>query len=219
MMALALPFAYLHARAGGISLKVFGGIMLGISFVLLNNVASHLGLLRNWTPWIVAAAPSALYLLLSLAAFSWLVRYRMKRGLLLFAHGARDPRWALPFEDVAARMRRGRCVGARGAELPRVHVARAGRGRPCAGGCRAAPASRWCRCSSGPAAMCARTCRPCSTRCADAHPQVQWLLRPAIGEDDAVIAAMAAAALRPSRHTLSCVRWNNPTDQQIARTS
>ena len=76
MVALALPFAYLHARAGGISLKVFGGIMLGISFVLLNNVAGHIGLLRNWTPWIVAATPSAFYLLLSLAAFSWLVRYR-----------------------------------------------------------------------------------------------------------------------------------------------
>jgi lipopolysaccharide export system permease protein len=76
MMGLALPFAYLHARAGGVSLKVFGGIMLGISFVLLNNVSGHLGLLRNWTPWIVAATPSALYLLMSLAAFSWLVRYR-----------------------------------------------------------------------------------------------------------------------------------------------
>ena len=76
MVGLALPFAYLHARAGGVSLKVFGGIMLGISFVLLNNVAGHLGLLRDWTPWMVAAAPSALYLLLSLGAFSWLVRYR-----------------------------------------------------------------------------------------------------------------------------------------------
>jgi lipopolysaccharide export system permease protein len=76
MIGLALPFAYLHARGGGVSLKVFGGIMLGISFVLINNVAGHLGLLRNWTPWVVAATPSALYLLLSLAAFSWLVRYR-----------------------------------------------------------------------------------------------------------------------------------------------
>lgn len=76
MVGLALPFAYLHARSGGISLKVFGGILLGISFVLLNNVAGHLGLLHNWTPWIVAAAPSALYLLMSMAAFSWLVRYR-----------------------------------------------------------------------------------------------------------------------------------------------
>jgi lipopolysaccharide export system permease protein len=76
MVALALPFAYLHARAGGISLKVFGGIMLGISFVLLNNLAGHVGLLRGWTPWVVAAVPSLAYLLMSLAAFAWLVRYR-----------------------------------------------------------------------------------------------------------------------------------------------
>ena len=76
MIGLALPFAYLGSRSGGISLKVFGGIMIGISFVLLNNVAGHLGLLRDWTPWIVASAPSALYMLLSFAAFSWLVRYR-----------------------------------------------------------------------------------------------------------------------------------------------
>ena len=76
MMALALPFAYLQTRVGSISLKVFGGIMLGISFVLLNNVAGHLGVLRDWTPWLVASAPSALYLLFSLAAFGWLVRFR-----------------------------------------------------------------------------------------------------------------------------------------------
>jgi lipopolysaccharide export system permease protein len=76
MVALALPFAYLQARRGGISVKVFGGIMLGISFVLLNNVAGHLGVLREWTPWVVAAAPSVIYLLLSMAAFAWLVRYR-----------------------------------------------------------------------------------------------------------------------------------------------
>jgi lipopolysaccharide export system permease protein len=76
MVALALPFAYMQARAGGVSYKVFGGILLGISFVLLSNVAGHLGVLRDWTPWLVAAAPSALYLLLSLTAFAWLVRYR-----------------------------------------------------------------------------------------------------------------------------------------------
>ena len=76
MVALALPFAYLHARAGGVSYKVFGGIMLGISFVLLNNASGHLGLLRHWTPWLAAAAPSGLYLVLSMGAFAWLVRYR-----------------------------------------------------------------------------------------------------------------------------------------------
>jgi lipopolysaccharide export system permease protein len=76
MVALALPFAYLHARAGSVSLKVFGGIMLGIAFVLLNNLAGHIGLLNGWTPWAAAASPSLLFLAMSMAAFAWLVRYR-----------------------------------------------------------------------------------------------------------------------------------------------
>lgn len=76
MVALALPFAYLHARSGSMSLKIFGGIMLGISFVLTNHIASHLGLLHQWQPWLAAAAPSMVYLLLSMSAFIWLVRYR-----------------------------------------------------------------------------------------------------------------------------------------------
>ena len=76
MVALALPYAYLHARGGGMSLKIFGGVMLGISFVLANHISSHLGLLHDWKPWLAAAAPSAFYLLLSMSAFAWLVRYR-----------------------------------------------------------------------------------------------------------------------------------------------
>lgn len=76
MTALALPFAYLHARAGGVSLKVFGGVMLGISFILLNNLAGHVGVLRDWDPLWAAASPSLFFLGLSLAAFSWLVRHR-----------------------------------------------------------------------------------------------------------------------------------------------
>lgn len=76
MLGLALPFAYLHARGGGISWKVFGGIMIGISFMVFNNLSSHLGLLQDWPPWVAAAAPGLVYLLLSLCAFGWLVRYR-----------------------------------------------------------------------------------------------------------------------------------------------
>lgn len=76
MLALALPFAYMHARSDSISLRVFGGIMLGISFILINNITSHLGLLQNWKPWVAAALPSLVYMLLSMAAFAWLVRYR-----------------------------------------------------------------------------------------------------------------------------------------------
>ena len=76
MTALALPFAYLRARAGGVSLKVFGGIMLGISFLLLNSLSGHIGMLRDWSPWWAAASPSLLYMALSLVAFQWLVKHR-----------------------------------------------------------------------------------------------------------------------------------------------
>lgn len=76
MVVLALPFAYLHFRAGGIASYVFGGVMIGISFFLVNNVFSHAGNLQNWYPWLTAAAPGLLYSVLSLAAFGWLVLRR-----------------------------------------------------------------------------------------------------------------------------------------------
>jgi lipopolysaccharide export system permease protein len=49
MVVLALPFAYLH-RSGGIATYVFGGVMAGISFFLLNNVFGYIGNLQNWRP-------------------------------------------------------------------------------------------------------------------------------------------------------------------------
>ena len=73
MVVLALPFAYLHFRTAGITSYVFFGVMLGISFFLVNNVVGHIGNLRNWQPWLTAAAPGLLYTLVSLAAFGWLV--------------------------------------------------------------------------------------------------------------------------------------------------
>jgi len=76
MVALALPFAYLNSRKGGAGLKIFGGIMLGISFMLVNHISGHLGLLQQWKPWIAATMPSIIYLLLSMATFAWLVRNR-----------------------------------------------------------------------------------------------------------------------------------------------
>ena len=76
MVVLALPFAYLHFRAGGITTYVFGGVMAGISFFLLNNVFGYIGNLQNWQPWLTAAAPGLIYSMLSLAAFGWLVLRR-----------------------------------------------------------------------------------------------------------------------------------------------
>lgn len=73
MVVLALPFAYLHFRSGGIAGYVFGGVMAGISFFLLNNVFGYAGNLQNWPPMLTAAAPGLIYSVLSLGAFSWLV--------------------------------------------------------------------------------------------------------------------------------------------------
>ena len=73
MMVLALPFAYLHFRSGNIAGLVFLGVLVGISFFLLNNVFGFIGNLRNWVPWLAAAAPGLIYSVLSLAAFGWLV--------------------------------------------------------------------------------------------------------------------------------------------------
>lgn len=75
MMALALPFAYLHVRAGGISLKIFTGIMIGVSFQLINSLFSHLGLLNTWPAFATAVTPSILFLLVAIGALSWVERH------------------------------------------------------------------------------------------------------------------------------------------------
>ena len=76
MLALALPFGYLQTRSGGIALKVFSGIMLGVGFHFLNGLASHLGLLNTWPAWIAALVPSALALALALSLLAWVDRAR-----------------------------------------------------------------------------------------------------------------------------------------------
>jgi len=76
MVVLALPFAYLHFRSGGITAYVFSGVMAGISFFLLNNVFGYMGNLQNWQPWLTAALPGLIYSGLSLTAFGWLVLRR-----------------------------------------------------------------------------------------------------------------------------------------------
>jgi lipopolysaccharide export system permease protein len=73
MVVLALPFAYLHFRSGAISGYVFAGVMIGISFFLLNNVFGYIGNLNDWEPWITAAAPGLIYSFASLSIFTWLV--------------------------------------------------------------------------------------------------------------------------------------------------
>ncbi|MFM6961351.1 MAG: LPS export ABC transporter permease LptG [Polynucleobacter victoriensis] len=71
MLALALPFAYLQTRSGAIGYKVFGGIMLGISFQLFNSLFSHLGLLGEWPALVSAITPAMIYFILALVGIRW----------------------------------------------------------------------------------------------------------------------------------------------------
>jgi lipopolysaccharide export system permease protein len=75
MLALAMPFGYLNARSGGVSIKIFIGLMIGISFYTLNNIFSFLGVLHTWPPVVTAITPTVLMLILATIAM-WLVERR-----------------------------------------------------------------------------------------------------------------------------------------------
>ena len=62
MMVLALPFAYFQVREGGVSAKIFTGIMLGLGFHLANRLFGHLGLLNAWPALFSAIFPTLAFL-------------------------------------------------------------------------------------------------------------------------------------------------------------
>ncbi|CAM3810492.1 LPS export ABC transporter permease LptG [Polynucleobacter antarcticus] len=71
MLTLALPFAYLKVRAGSVGIKVFGGIMLGMSFQLFNSLFSNVGLLGSWPTLLTALIPPMTYFILAIVGLRW----------------------------------------------------------------------------------------------------------------------------------------------------
>ena len=117
----------------------------------------------------------------------------MTQGLILFAHGARDPRWALPFQAVADRVRTQRPgVEVRLAflEFMAPSIAEAGDDLA-AQGCTQVQVVPLFLGAGGhvrkdlPALLDALRTK---------HPATAFALHPAVGELDPVIDAMAAAA-------------------------
>jgi len=74
MMILALPFAYLNVREGGVSTKIFAGIMLGLGFHVLSRLMGHIGQLAAWPPLLAAVGPTVLFFGLAI----WMIR-RLER--------------------------------------------------------------------------------------------------------------------------------------------
>ncbi|HJV59896.1 MAG TPA: CbiX/SirB N-terminal domain-containing protein [Albitalea sp.] len=118
----------------------------------------------------------------------------MSHGLLLFAHGARDSRWALPFEDVAEQVR---------LHAPEVPVelgflefmspglVEAGHRLVGAGCTRIEVVPLFL----GAGGHVRKDIPALLAELEAAHPSVHWTLRPAIGEIPGVVEAMARASI------------------------
>ncbi len=118
----------------------------------------------------------------------------MKPGLILFAHGARDPRWATPFEAVAAAVRAARPglpVRLAFLEFMAPTLPEAG-AELAADGCDALTVLPM---FLGAGGHVRKDLPLLLEQMRTAHPGLSVTLLPAVGEIDSVVAAMAQAAL------------------------
>ena len=116
-------------------------------------------------------------------------------GLLLFAHGARDPNWALPFEAVLRRVREQAPdlrVGLSFLEFMTPTLVDAGNALAAAGCTRVAIVPLFL----GTGGHVRKDLPLLIDALRSTHPQVSWTLQTSIGEAPGVIEAMATAALR-----------------------
>jgi sirohydrochlorin cobaltochelatase len=123
-------------------------------------------------------------------------------GLLLFAHGARDPQWARPFEAVAVRCRaqRGETrVALAFLEFMAPNLVTAGNALVAAG-CTAVDVVPL---FLGAGGHVRKDLPVLLAQLQEAHPAVQFTLRPAVGEAPALVDAMAAVALDTTRQAVN----------------
>jgi lipopolysaccharide export system permease protein len=62
MLLLALPFSAYQRREGGISGKIFMGIVLGLSFHFIGRLFANMGALNDWSPLLSATAMTWMFL-------------------------------------------------------------------------------------------------------------------------------------------------------------
>lgn len=125
-----------------------------------------------------------------------------RSGLLLFAHGARDPNWALPFEAVLRRVREQApdvAVSLSFLEFMAPTLLEAGDTLAAAGCTRVVIVPLFL----GTGGHVRKDLPLLIETLRGAHPQVTWTLQPSIGEAPDVIEAMAHAALRSTDTALS----------------
>ncbi len=75
MITIAAPIAFMQTRRGGVGAKVFIGILMGVAFFMVNQLALNVGMLSRWPPWLTALGPNAAAMLVALGALA-LMEYR-----------------------------------------------------------------------------------------------------------------------------------------------
>ena len=122
----------------------------------------------------------------------------MTHALILFAHGARDPQWSQPFERVAEQVRAlhpGTMVRLAFLEFMAPNLVTAGN-TLVAAGCTAVDVVPL---FLGAGGHVRKDLPVLLAQLQEAHPGVQFTLRPAVGEAPALVDAMAAVALDATR--------------------
>ncbi len=125
--------------------------------------------------------------------------FTMSQAIILFAHGARDPMWSRPFEAVAEQLRAlrpGTIVRLAYLEFMSPSLQEAAAGLVQFGASEVSVVPMFL----GAGGHVRRDLPRLLETLQQQHPQVRWSLKPAIGEAQAVIAAMAreAAELEPA---------------------
>ena len=121
----------------------------------------------------------------------------MKKGIVLFAHGSRDPEWARPFEEIASRVR---------GSLPEAEVVVAflESSKPALAEAVAALAGKDCTDIQivplflGQGGHVKNDLPKLAAGAQAAHPRLKIVLQKPIGEQPAVIDAIAGAILEES---------------------
>jgi len=70
MLIFAIPFGFLQERSGGKYLKMFLGIIIGITYQILNTMTRHIGLLNDWQPFMSSLIPTIIFLSIGLYLIS-----------------------------------------------------------------------------------------------------------------------------------------------------
>ncbi|RTL31082.1 MAG: cobalamin biosynthesis protein CbiX [Burkholderiales bacterium] len=123
-----------------------------------------------------------------------------RSGILLFAHGARDPAWARPFETVADRLRER--ASASGDEVTLAYLEFMS---PTIAGAAADLVRKGCtRITVVPLFLGAgghvrKDLPQLLEDMGRQHPDVQWILSPAVGETDVLIQGLVDAAWQLSQ--------------------